>query len=87
MKDDHRDGVGDLQKREADEVEELRDENVDEWLDGSENLDIDVCEGVVRSLGDLSPKGSRGGELKSRQTVLSRNPMVADSVKRAAIAY
>ena len=76
MSGDHRGGAGDLQNNEADDAEELREE-ADDRLDGSENLEIDVCEVVARSLGDLSVKGSRGGELKSRQTVFSRKPMAA----------
>lgn len=77
-KGDQRDGLGVLQKREAEEVEELREDEEEEEADGRENLVIDVCDGVVRSLGDLSMKGSRGGELKSRWTVLSRKPMMGD---------
>ena len=76
VKSDRFDGVGDLQNIEADEVEELRDDATDDDTDGRENLQMEVREGVARSLGDLSRKGSRGGELKSFQAVLSRKPMV-----------
>ena len=74
-KGDHREGLGDLQKREADEVEELREDEDDEEADSRENLDIDDCDGVASSFGDLSMKGSRGGELRSRWAVLSRKAM------------
>lgn len=53
---------------------ELADEEDDE-CDGKENLAVKVLEGVARSLGDLSMKGSLGGELKSRHTVDSRKPI------------
>ena len=76
MNGDHREGVGDLQKMEAEEVEELREEDDDDDTDGRENLEMDVREGEASNLGDLSRKGSCGGELKSRDIVLSRKPMM-----------
>ena len=78
---DQRDGTfGDIQKVDEDESE-LVDEEDDE-CEGKENLETKVLGGVARSLGDLSMKGSLDGELKSRHTVDSRNPMLGSCRSR-----
>ncbi len=71
---DHRGGTcGGIQNVDEDE-RELADEEEDE-CEGKANLETKVFEGVARSLGDLSMKGSLGGELKSRHTVDSKKPI------------
>ena len=67
----HRDGAGDVQNDEVEE-NELADDEREVSLDGKENLEIGVVEGVARSLGDLSTKGSLPGVLKSFLAVRSR---------------
>ena len=72
----HRDGAGEVQNDEVEE-NELADDDRDVSLDGKENLDIGVVDGVARSLGDLSTKGSLPGVLKSFHAVRSRKPISA----------
>lgn len=52
---DHRDGVGDIQKDEAEDSEEVDDE-LEELpeVEGNENLAMEDEEGVASSLGDFS---------------------------------
>lgn len=64
----HRDGAGDVQNDEVEE-NELAEDDGELSLDGNENLEIEVEDGVARSLGDLSTKGSLPGVLKSFRAV------------------
>ncbi len=74
---DQRDGVGDVQNDEAEE-KELVEEDREVSLDGRENLEIEVLEGVASSLGDLSTNGSLPGVLKSLHAVRSRKPILKE---------
>ena len=74
---DHRDGAGDVQNDEAEE-KELVEEDREVSLDGKENLEIEVLEGVASSLGDLSTNGSLPGVLKSLHAVRSRKPILTE---------
>ena len=71
-----REGAGEVQKDEVEE-NELAEEEREVSLDGKENLDIGVVDGVARRLGGLSTKGSLPGVLKSFHAVRSRKPMSA----------
>ena len=75
----HRGGAGDVQNDEVEE-NELAEEDREVSLDGKEkeNLDDEVGQGVARSLGDLSTKGSLRGVLKSFLAVRSRKPISAN---------
>ena len=75
----HRDGAGDVQNDEAEE-NELAEDDREDWLDGRENLQIEVVEGVASCLGDLSTNGSLPGVLKSLHAVRSRKPISADAM-------
>lgn len=77
---DHLDGAGDVQNDEAEE-NELAEDDRELSLDGNENLEIEVIEGVASSLGDLSTKGSLPGVLKSFRAVRSRKPISAEGLK------
>lgn len=72
----HRDGAGDVQNDE-DEENELAEDDREGSLEGKENLEIKVMEGVASSFGDLSTNGSLPGVLKSFHAVRSRNPISA----------
>lgn len=72
----HRDGAGDVQNDE-DEENELAEDDREGSLEGKENLEIKVMEGVASSLGDLSTNGSLPGVLKSFHAVRSRNSISA----------
>ena len=72
----HREGAGEVQKDEV-EDNELAEDDREVSLDGKENLDIGVVDGVGRSLGDLSRKGSFPGVLKNFNAVRSRKPISA----------
>ena len=72
----HREGAGEVQKDEVEE-NELAEDDREVSLDGRENMDIGVVDGVARSLGDLSRKGSFPGVLKSFHAVRSRKPISA----------
>ena len=72
----HREGAGEVQNDEVDE-NELAEDDREVSLDGKDNLDIGVVDGVVRRLGDLSTKGSLPGVLKSFHAVRSRKPISA----------
>lgn len=68
---------GDIQNVDADDAEDTEDDD-EEVPECREYFDMGGWDAVVGSLGDCSRNGSRrGGELKSRHTVLSRNPMSA----------
>ena len=75
----HRGGAGEVQNDEVEE-NELAEEDREVSLDGKEkeNLDDEVGQGVARSLGDLSTKGSLPGVLKSFLAVRSRKPISAN---------
>ena len=73
----HREGAGEVQNDEV-EDNELAEDDREVSLDGNENLDIGVVDGVARSLGDLSTKGSLPGVLKSFHAVRSRKPISAE---------
>ena len=73
----HRDRAGEFQNDEVEE-KELVDDDRDVSLDGRENLEIELIEGVARGLGDLSTNGSLPGVLKSFRAVCSRNPILAE---------
>ena len=73
----HRDGAGDVQKDEVDENELVEDDR-EVSLDGRENLENELIEGVAISLGDLSTNGSLPGVLKSFRAVCSRKPILAE---------
>lgn len=75
----HRDGAGDVQNDEAEE-KELAEDDRDDWLDGRENLEIEVVEGVASCLGDLSTNGSFPGVLKSLHAVRSKKPISAETL-------
>ncbi len=77
---DHRDGVGEVQNDEVEE-KELVEEDREVSLDGRENLEIEVLEGVASSLGDLSTNGSLPGVLKSLHAVRSRKPILKEYTK------
>ena len=72
----HREGAGEVQNDEVDEIE-LAEDDREVSVDGKENLDIGVVDGVARRLGDLSTKGSLPGVLKSFHAVRSRKPISA----------
>ncbi len=72
----HREGAGDVQNDEL-EDKELAEEDREGSLDGTENLEIEVIEGVASSLGDLSRNGSLPGVLKSFRAVRSKKPICA----------
>ena len=72
----HREGAGEVQNDEVEE-KELAEDDREVSLDGKENLDIGVVDGVARRLGDLSTKGSLPGVLKSFHAVRSRKPIAA----------
>ena len=72
----HRDGAGEVQNDEVEE-NELAEDDREVSLDGKENLEIEVVEGVASSLGDLSTNGSLPGVLKSFRAVRSNKPMSA----------
>lgn len=72
----HRDCAGDVQNDEV-EDNELVDDDREVSLDGRENLEIELMEGVASSLGDLSTNGSLPGVLKSFRAVCSRKPILA----------
>ena len=71
---DDRGGAGEVQKDEV-EVNELAEDDREVSLDGRENLEMEMVEGVASSLGDLSTKGSFPGVLKSFHAVRSRKPI------------
>ena len=71
---DHRGGAGDVQKDEVEE-NELAEDDREVSLDGKENLEMELVEGVASSLGDLSTNGSLPGVLKSFDAVRSRKPI------------
>ena len=73
----HGDGAGEVQNDEEEEKEVVEEER-EGSLDGRENLEIELIEGVASSLGDLSKKGSLADVLKSFRTLRSRNPISAD---------
>ena len=73
----HRDGAGDVQNDEVEE-NELAEEDREGSLEGRENLEIEIVEGVASSLGDLSTNGSLPGVLKSFHAVRSRNFISAE---------
>lgn len=73
----HRDGAGDVQNDETEE-NELAEDDREDSLDGRENLEIEVMEGVASSLGDLSTNGSLPGVLNSFHAVRSRKPISAE---------
>lgn len=72
----HRGGAGEVQNDEVEE-NELAEEDREVSLDGKEkeNLEDEVGQGVARSLGDLSTKGSLPGVLKSFLAVRSKKPI------------
>lgn len=72
----HRGGAGDAQNEEVEE-NELAEDDREGSLEGRENLEIEVMEGVASSLGDLSTNGSFPGVLKSFHAVRSRKPISA----------
>ena len=72
----HRDGGGDVQNEEVEE-NELAEDDGEVSLDGKENLEMGVVDGVASSLGDLSTKGSLPGVLKRVRAVRCRKPMSA----------
>lgn len=73
-------GFGDIQKVEEDDREDADDDVEEADLDGKENNETGLEYGVVSSLGDFSINGSLCGELISRHTVDSRNPMAKVNV-------
>ena len=73
----HRDGAGDVQNDEVEE-KELAEDDREVSLDGRENLEIEVMEGVASRLGDLSTKGSRPGVLNSFHAVRSKKLISAE---------
>ena len=73
----HRDRAGDVQNDEVEE-KELVDDDRDVSLDGRENMEIELIEGVASGLDDLSTNGSLPGVLKSFRAVCSRNPILAE---------
>lgn len=74
----HRDRAGDVQNDEAEE-KELVDDDRDVSLDGKENIEIELIEGVASGLDDLSTNGSLPGVLKSFRAVCSRNPILGET--------
>lgn len=76
----HRDGAGEVQNDEVEE-NELAEEDREVSLDGKENLEIEVVDGVASSLGDLSTNGSLPGVLKSLHAVRSRKPILKEYTK------
>lgn len=69
--------LGDIQNVDDDEAEDTEDDD-EEVPECREYFEMGSWDAVVSSLGDFSRKVSPpGGELKSRHTVLSRNPMSA----------
>lgn len=73
----HLDGAGDVQNDEAEENELVEDDR-EVSLDGRENLEIEVAEGVASSLGDLSTNGSLPEVLKNFHAVRSKKPISAE---------
>ena len=73
----HRDGAGEVQNDEAEE-KELAEDDREVSLDGRENLEIEVMEGVASRLGDLSTKGSLPGVLNSLHAVRSRKLILVE---------
>lgn len=67
---------GDIQNVDDDETEDEEDDD-EEVPECREYFEMGSWDAVVSSFGDFSQNGSRGGELMSRHTVLSRNPMSA----------
>lgn len=66
---------GDIQNVDEEEAEDAEDDDED-VPECREYFEMGSWDAVVSSFGDFSRNGSpRGGELKSRHTVLSRNPM------------
>ena len=66
---DHLEGAGDVQKEDADEIDVV-DEEAEDSPEGKVKVGIGICEGVARSLGDLSMNGS--GVLESFHTARSK---------------
>lgn len=62
---DHLEGAGDVQNEDADEIDVV-DEDAEDSPEGKVKVGIRICEGVARSLGDLSTNGS--GVMESFQT-------------------
>ena len=73
----HRDRAGDVQNDEVEEKELVEDDR-EVSLDGRENLEIELIEGVASGLGNLSTNGSLPGVLKSFRAVCSRKPILAE---------
>ncbi len=76
---DHLEGAGDVQNEDADEIDVVDDEAEDS-PEGKVKVGIGICEGVARSLGDLSTNGSGG--LESFQTARSRK-LISSGLGRA----
>ena len=66
---DHLGGAGDVQNEDVDEIDVV-DEEADDSPEGKVKVGIGICDGVARSLGDLSTNGS--GVLESLQTARSK---------------
>ena len=66
---DHLGGAGDVQNEDVDEIDVV-DEEAEDSPEGKVKVGIRICEGVARSLGDLSMNGS--GVLESFQTARSK---------------
>ena len=64
----HLGGAGDVQNEDADEIDVV--DEAEDSPDGKVKVGIRICEGVARSLGDLSTNGS--GVLESFQTARSK---------------
>ena len=74
----HLGGAGDVQNEDVDEIDVVDDEAEDS-PEGKVKFGIRICEGVARSLGDLSTNGS--GVLESFQTARSRK-LISDGLDR-----
>ena len=68
----HLEGAGEVQNEDADEIEVVEEEAEDS-PEGKVKVGIRICEGVARSLGDLSMNGS--GVFESFHTARSRKPI------------
>ena len=68
----HLEGAGEVQNEDADEIEVVEEEAEDS-PEGKVKVGIRICEGVARSLGDLSMNGS--DVFESFHTARSRKPI------------
>ena len=75
---DHLEGAGEVQKEDPEDIDVVDDE-ADNSPDGKVKVRIGTCEGVARSLGDLSTNGS--GVLESFHTARSKK-LISDGLRK-----